>query len=178
MHSGQKVSGMGFIAGSSSDGRRSRDSLAIRVGRGPPWRRGRAFGGSAFALAPRKLGGKRIQWLCPEPPIPVQPRVDLLQRRWIDGVEAAGAIRSHSRESTVAQHPEMLRHRRLGDPELGLHDGADLAGRLLAVCEQFQDPAPHRITEDIERMHADIISALPYISLRRWFVAASVAPDG
>jgi hypothetical protein len=27
-------------------------------------------------------------------------------------------------------------------------------------------------------MHADIISALPYISPRRWFVAASVAPDG
>jgi hypothetical protein len=60
----------------------------------------------------------------------------------------------------------MLRHRRLGDPELGLHDGADLAGRLLAVCEQFQDPAPHWITEDIERMHAHIISALPYI--RTW----------
>jgi hypothetical protein len=47
----------------------------------------------------------------------------------------------------------MLRHRRLGDAELTLDDGADRPGRLLTTGEQLEDPAPDRITEDVERVH-------------------------
>jgi hypothetical protein len=46
----------------------------------------------------------------------------------------------------------------LGDPglreaELLLHDGGDLAGRLLAVGEQLEDPPPDRVAQNLERMH-------------------------
>jgi hypothetical protein len=52
----------------------------------------------------------------------------------------------------------MLRDTRLGDPELLLDDGADRAGRHLAVGEQLEDAPPDRITEDVERVHLSIIN--------------------
>jgi hypothetical protein len=47
----------------------------------------------------------------------------------------------------------MLRHGRLRDAELGLDDGRDCARALLTIGEQLEYPAPHRIPQDIERMH-------------------------
>ena len=59
----------------------------------------------------------------------------------------------------LAQHPQVLGDGRLGDPELvGDHRGEG-PGRLLAVGEQLQQPAPHRIPEDVECVHMGIISA-------------------
>jgi hypothetical protein len=43
--------------------------------------------------------------------------------------------------------------RRLRDPELVLDDRAQGTGGLLTVGEKLQDPAAHRITKHIERMH-------------------------
>ena len=58
----------------------------------------------------------------------------------------------------------MLRHRRLGDRELGLDHRADRAGALLTLGKQLQDPAPDRIPENIERVHSRSIPTLTYIS--------------
>jgi hypothetical protein len=58
----------------------------------------------------------------------------------------------------------VLGHPWLGDPELGLDDRSDRAGGLLAVGQQFQDPAAYRVPEDIERVHRQSISASAYIS--------------
>ena len=47
----------------------------------------------------------------------------------------------------------MLRHRGLGDAELGLDDFDDLAGAPLALGKQFEDAPPHRVAEDVEGVH-------------------------
>jgi len=42
----------------------------------------------------------------------------------------------------------------LADAELALDHRGDRAGRLFPLGEQLQDPAPDRIAEDVERVHA------------------------
>jgi hypothetical protein len=54
-------------------------------------------------------------------------------------------------------------HRRLRDTELGLDGRGQLAGRLLAVGEQFQDAPPDRLAKNVERVHATIVSGSAYI---------------
>ena len=75
----------------------------------------------------------------------------------VDGVEPAGALGSDGREPAVAQHPQVLRHGRLRDAELRLDDGGDRARGQLAIGEQLEDPAPDRVAEDVERVHARIL---------------------
>lgn len=58
----------------------------------------------------------------------------------------------------------MLGDRRLRDPELGLNGRADGAGGHLALGDQLENPATHRIAEYIERVHAEKISRVTYIS--------------
>jgi hypothetical protein len=50
--------------------------------------RGRAgvVSDAAFALPPSQLGGERVEVLVPEPAEAVEPLVDLLQRRGLDGI--------------------------------------------------------------------------------------------
>lgn len=55
----------------------------------------------------------------------------------------------------LPQHAQMLRDPRLGNPELRLDDGGDRTGGLLTLGEQLQDPAPHRVAENVERVHSD-----------------------
>jgi len=50
----------------------------------------------------------------------------------------------------------VLGHSRLRDAEPGLHVGANLAGRTLAVGQQLKDVSPNRIPEDVERVHRPI----------------------
>ena len=71
----------------------------------------------------------------------------------IDGVEPAGALGADRGEPVVPQHPQVLRHSRLRDAELPLDDLGDRTGGPLPIGEQLQDPAPDRITEDIEGVH-------------------------
>jgi len=47
----------------------------------------------------------------------------------------------------------VLRDRRLGDAELFLDDRAYRARAPLPVREQFQDPPPHRVAENVKGVH-------------------------
>src|SRR5664280_1522532 len=100
--------------------------------------------------------------LVPEPAEAAEPHVDLLQGPGLHGVQPARTVRSDGGETVLSQHLQVLRDARLGDSELPLDDRRDRPGRLLAVGEQFQDPASHRITENVERVHGtdDISCAL------------------
>ena len=39
----------------------------------------------------------------------------------------------------------------------------DGAGGQLAVGEQLEDATPHRVTQDVERVHMDLLSKITYI---------------
>src|SRR5262245_24223308 len=119
---------------------------------------------AAFALAAGELGRERVEPLLPEAVEVVEPGVDLAERLGVDGVQAPGAVGPDGREPAVAEYAEMLRDGRLRDAELGLDDRRDGPGRQLAVGEELEDPPPHRVTEDVERVHAGKISAATYIS--------------
>src|ERR1700754_4041651 len=70
----------------------------------------------------------------------------------------------------------MLRYRGLGDRELVLDGCADRARRHLAVSEQFQDAAPHRIAKDVERVHRTNLEAYAYISQYYCYHRGGAAP--
>jgi len=78
---------------------------------------------------------------------------DEAQRRGVDRVEAAGAVGPHVHEPALPQHPEVLRHRRLRDPELGLDRLRDRPRGCLALEQEFEDAPAHRVAEDVERVH-------------------------
>jgi len=61
----------------------------------------------------------------PEAAEGVEPFVGGGQLRGLDRVEAAGALGLHGREAGLPQHPQVLRHRGLRDPELRLDDAGD-----------------------------------------------------
>ena len=119
---------------------------------------------AALALAARELGRERVEPLVPEPAEVVEPVVELVERRRVDGVQPARALRPDRREPAVAQDLEVLRDGRLRDPELGLDDRRDRARGQLAVGEQLEDPAADRVSEDVERVHAAKIQSPTYIS--------------
>jgi hypothetical protein len=59
------------------------------------------------------------------------------------------------------QHLEVLGDGRLGDAELALDHLAERAGGELAVPEQLQDAAAHRIAEYVERVHQAVDQPAP-----------------
>jgi putative phosphoesterase len=69
----------------------------------------------------------------------------------------------------------VLRDSGLGNAELVLHDGGHLAGCPLPLGEQFEDPPPHGVTQDVERMHAAILYKGP-VKLRVVVLADTHAP--
>ncbi len=83
----------------------------------------------------------------------IEPPVGLAERLSLDGVQTAGPLRPHRREARLSQHAEMLRDRGLGDSELMPDDVRDGAGAQLLIREQFEDAAPNRIAENVERVH-------------------------
>jgi len=105
----------------------------------------------AWTKASRK---ERIEGWGPLPAEPVDPLIDLLQGLGPDGVEAPGALGPDRREAGLSQDPQVLGDRGLGDAELLLDGRADAPGALLAVGQQLQEPAPYRITEDVEGVHS------------------------
>ena len=108
-------------------------------------------------LAAGELGGECVEVLIPSAAKPLEPPVDVLQRRGLDCVEPSGARGADPREPVLPQHAQMLRDPGLGKAELPLHDGRDLPGRQLSVGEQFKDPPPDGIAQDFERVHGAIV---------------------
>jgi hypothetical protein len=114
---------------------------------------------SALALAASEFGRERVEALTPEPAEMVEPVVQLVERLGVDRVETAGALGPDGREPALAEDPQVLRHGRLRDPELGLDDRGDRPGRQLAIGEQLQDPASDWVSEDVECVHWPKIQA-------------------
>src|SRR6185437_3608846 len=93
---------------------------------------------------------ERIDMRRPELAELPEPRIDLLQRLRPQPVETA--LRAHGGfdETGVAQHPQVLRHRRLRQPKPLL----DLPDGLLRRSEQAQDRATMRLGDGLEhRLH-------------------------
>jgi hypothetical protein len=99
---------------------------------------------------------ERVEALVPHPAVALEPGVDVAERSGVDGVEPPRALGANGREAVLAQHPQVLRHRRLGDAELRLHHGSERARRLLAVGEELEDAAAHGVAEDVEGVHERI----------------------
>ena len=68
---------------------------------------------AALALAAGELGGERVEPLVPEPAEGVEPVVQLVERRRVDGVEPPRPVRADRREAAVAEDLEVLRDGRL-----------------------------------------------------------------
>ena len=80
------------------------------------------------------------------------PAVHRLQPRRIHRIESPLRVRPHPCKSAFAQHLEMLRHRRLRDPELFLSPPR-LRRTPSPPTEQFEDAPAHWIREDVEDVH-------------------------
>jgi hypothetical protein len=106
-----------------------------------------------LAAAAGDLGGERVQVGGPERAELVQPCVHVAQRLRVDCVEPAGSLGAHRRKPRLAQDPEVLGHRGLGDPELGSDDLGERARRVLTGREQLENPSADGIAEDVERVH-------------------------
>jgi len=120
--------------------------------------------GAALAPAAAELGAEGVQALVPEAAVALEPAINLFEGRRVDGVQAPGTFRAHGGEAVLAQDTQMLRHARLGDAELSLHDRRDRTRGLLAIGEELEDAPADRVAEDVERMHGTTISADAYIS--------------
>src|SRR5207344_1610589 len=117
---------------------------------GAPCRSGGSAVSSGAAAAPRDLGAERIQPLVPEGPEPAEPGVDLAQRLGVDGVDPPGSLGAHGGETALPQDSQVLRHRGLRDAELLPDDGGQRTRSQLLVRQQFEDPPPDRIAQDVE----------------------------
>src|SRR5215472_10511511 len=116
------------------------------------------------AAASRELGAQGVRPLIPELAEPLEPYVDLPERRAVHGVQPPGTRGTGGGEPALPQHAQVHGHRRLGNPEFLLDHRADRPRGLLPVGEQFQDPAPDRVTEDVEGVHVATMPASAYIS--------------
>src|SRR5215217_6431461 len=89
-----------------------------------------------------------VEPLRPHPLEAGHPVVDGLERLPVDPVQALPSLVSHVDRSYFAEHPQMLRHLRLGQPELGhqVVDGALPAG------EYVEDRAPPGFGDGVERV--------------------------
>jgi hypothetical protein len=63
-----------------------------------------------------------------------------------DRVQPPRPVLADEGEAVLAQHFQVLRHRRLRDAELGPDHLGHRAGGLLAVGQHFEDPAADRVT--------------------------------
>src|SRR3954463_9776105 len=106
-----------------------------------------------FALAACDLRRQRIELRLPEIPEPADPRVHRLEPAGIYRIEPSLRVRAHLCKAALAQHLEMLRHRRLGDAELGADRLHHFAGRHLSRTEQFEDATADGIGQDFEGVH-------------------------
>jgi len=108
---------------------------------------------SALSFTARDLGPQGVESRRPEASEAVEPLVDITQRRTVDRIEPALAVRTNRGESVLPQHLEVLRHRRLTYRELFLNLRTDGSRRQLAPGEQFENAPTYRVAQNIERVH-------------------------
>lgn len=84
-----------------------------------------------------------VQVRVPDPPVRLEPGIELLQRRAVQLVHAPLRVRPRNHETGLAQHPQMLRGARLAEAET-LDQLADLTR---ALSEKLQHSASVRIGE-------------------------------
>src|SRR2546423_1896073 len=82
----------------------------------------------------------------PEPTERRQPGIQLLQWLRFQSVETALCVHGGFHEPGLAQHPQVLRHRRLRHPKPTL----DFSYRLLGRDQEAQDRAAVRLRDDCE----------------------------
>jgi hypothetical protein len=87
----------------------------------------------------------------------INPVIDLLKWLRIHRIDSSRPFDSDSDKAVLAQCPEMLRNARLRDAELFLDHVRDTSGVKFATGEEFQNPAPHRIAENIKSMHGRLV---------------------
>ena len=75
-----------------------------------------------------------------------EPLVDLAQRLGTQPVDAALRVHPHVDDAGLAQHPQVLRHRRLADAERG----DKVADRPILLAQQIEDAPPVRLSEHVE----------------------------
>jgi hypothetical protein len=80
-------------------------------------------------------GVKALEIALPDPAIPLDPSLELLQRRWAQGIDSALRGDPNVHQPGLAEHAKMLRDLRLGNAEAvdQVADGAR------AVKQQFDD---------------------------------------
>jgi hypothetical protein len=90
-----------------------------------------------------------VQALAPQRPIGLQPPVDLGQGLRAQRVEASLGVAPDPDEPRVPQHPQVLGHAGLAEPEAG----HQLVHRPLALAQQVEDVAAVRLGEHLEGGH-------------------------
>ena len=89
---------------------------------------------------------ERIHVRRPEAPERSKPGIDLPERLGPDPIDAPLGFDARLHEAGLAQHAEMLRHRRLTHPQPAL----DLADGLLRRRQQAEDGPAVRLRDDGE----------------------------
>jgi hypothetical protein len=87
-----------------------------------------------------------LQTLAPEPPIRLDPRIDLLEPLRTKSVHASLGIDADVDETCLTQHPEVLRDGWLAHRE-PVHE---LTHRSLAVSQEVEDATAGRFGEELE----------------------------
>jgi hypothetical protein len=108
---------------------------------------------SASPLTAGDLSPEGVESLLPEAAERGEPRIDVAQWLCVEPVVATRTIGANANEASVPEDSQVLGYSGLGDCELVLHDRGDRPRRQLVVDEQLQDPASHRVAEDVEGVH-------------------------
>lgn len=89
----------------------------------------------------------------PEVPETVEPQVHVTQRSGVHRVDAAGTFRADLDQAAFAEHPQVQRHRWLGDAELALDHGRHCPGGLLPARQELEQAPPDGVGQKIQRRH-------------------------
>src|SRR6185295_15816023 len=93
---------------------------------------------------------QRVQLRLPETTELPHPPQHRLKSRWINRIEPSLRVCPDLREVTLAQNLEVLRHRRLRDPELRAYCLHHFARGHLPGTDQFENAAANRVGQDLK----------------------------
>jgi hypothetical protein len=100
-------------------------------------------------LASSQLGAEGIEPGAPVLAELVEPAIHFLQWVGIDGIQSPGPFGAYGSKAGLPQDTQMLRYRRLANPEFCGDNLNDRTGRMFSRSQKLQDPTPYRITEDV-----------------------------